>query len=172
MNTAISDSSSSDIPQLCQLINSAYRGEAAKEGWTHEAGLIEGDKRADEAYLQQVLNDPTAAILKYSEGGKLIGCVYVQKQASDVYLGMLSVQPKLQAQGVGKKLIAAAEEWALQQNYSSIIMQVISVRDELIGWYNRLGYADTGIRKPFDAPAEFGKPRTALEFMVLRKQLK
>ncbi len=52
----ISKSTAQDINQLLLLINSAYRGEEAKKGWTHEADLIEGSIRTDEAMLLELLN--------------------------------------------------------------------------------------------------------------------
>ena len=160
-----------DVPQLLLLINSAYRGEAAKKGWTHEAELIEGELRADEGYLKELIEDPTAVILKYTEDDTIKGCVYLQKQGHKVYLGMLSVTPTNQTGGIGKLLLNASEDWALSRQATSIIMNVISVRKELIEWYERRGYKDSGIRNPFPDEKRFGVPRKPVEFMVMEKTL-
>jgi len=102
--TAIAPAGLNDIPQLNSLVNSAYRGESAKKGWTHEADLIAGELRTDENVLKGMLTNPNAVILKYTQDGKIIGCVYLEKQQDHLYLGMLSVSPDVQARGIGKKI--------------------------------------------------------------------
>jgi ribosomal protein S18 acetylase RimI-like enzyme len=82
---------------------------------------------------------------------------------------MLSVSPKLQGGGIGKQLLKAAEETALQFNCRAVYMTVISVRSELIDWYKRRGYRDTGERKPFIEDSLTGKHLQPLEFMVMEK---
>jgi ribosomal protein S18 acetylase RimI-like enzyme len=168
----ISKSTAPDINQLLSLINSAYRGEEAKKGWTHEADLIEGSIRTDEAMLLELINKENAVILKCTnENDKLLGCVYLEKQDSQLYLGMLSVSPELQGGGIGKELLNASDKHAKNLNCSSIIMNVIQARHELIAWYARNGYTNTGKRKPFPADNRFGTPREPLDFIVLQKDL-
>src|SRR5437764_8599056 len=157
--------SADDVPQLVQLINSAYRGEEAKMGWTHEADLIEGTKRIDDVSLREMMQNPNAVILKIVEQQKIIGCVYLEKKGNRMYLGMLTVSPRIQGKGTGKKLLRAAEDFALEKNCSRIEMTVISVRTELISWYQRNGYHNTGITKPFPDDGRFGKTRRQIEFI-------
>lgn len=171
MNETISKATIDDIPQLLQLVNSAYRGESAKKGWTHEADLIEGEKRIDEKSLQLLLDDPNSVVLKYTMADRIVGCVYLEKQQQNLYLGMLSVSPEIQAKGIGKKLLNASETYAKEVNCSSIEMTVISVRHELIAWYERNGYLKTGVKKPFHNDGRFGIPRKAIEFVVLEKKI-
>lgn len=160
-----------DIPQILPLVNSAYRGEVSKKGWTTEANIIEGDQRTDEHSLAEMINNPNAAILLYKENDLVSGCVYLEKQDSKLYLGMLSVNPEIQGGGIGKKLLRAAETHAEQNDCNLITMTVISLRKELIAWYERNGYADTGERKPFPDDAKFGKPIQPLTFIVLEKPI-
>lgn len=171
MTGTILPATTADIPQLLQLINSAYRGEDAKKGWTHEADLIDGAIRTDETSLKQLIEKPGAAILKFQQDDTIVGCVYLEKKADRLYLGMLSVSPEIQAHGIGKKLLKAADEYAKQNNCDSIEMTVISVRNELIGWYERNGYHQTLKTEPFPSDGKFGTPRQQLEFVVLEKQL-
>jgi len=171
MNEKISEASLSDIRQLLDLINSAYRGEQAKQGWTHEADLIDGEIRTDENTLKQVIKTPGAVILKYEQEGRILGCVYLQKKGDRLYLGMLSVSPELQSQGIGKKLLGAADDHAKKNNCSIIEMTVISVRKELIQWYERHGYHPTFKREPFPNDGRFGNPRQHLEFIYLEKEV-
>jgi len=172
MNETISIATVNDIPQLLQLINSAYRGEEAKKGWTHEADLIDGSIRTDEVSLKKLIEKPGAVILKYEQDEKISGCVYLEKKKERLYLGMLSVSPEIQAQGVGKKLLKAAEEYASKNNCTAIEMTVISVRKELIAWYERNGYYKTEKKEPFPVDGRFGNPRQELEFVYMEKQLK
>ena len=79
--------------------------------------------------------------------------------------------PHLQGGGIGKQLLFAAEEYAKHHLFYSIYMTVISVRTELIDWYKRHGYLDTGKRKAFREDGLTGKHLQPLEFMVLEKKL-
>ncbi len=161
-----------DIPLLVSLINSAYRGEASKKGWTTEADLLEGEARTDIPTLSAIMEKPSSVILKYTtEDGLLIGSVYLDQQEKGLYLGMLTVSPQLQAAGIGKQLMKAAEEFAKEKNCPCIFMNVISVRDELIAWYERLGYTKTGETKPVPSDPRFGVPVQPLEFHIMQKKM-
>ena len=171
-NFIISKATIQDADQLVALINSAYRGEEAKKGWTHEADLIEGNIRIDKTSIIESINKKDAVILKCNNSdGALLGCVYLEKQDRTLYLGMLSVSPTLQGGGVGKKLLQGADKHAREIGCHSIIMNVIPARKELIAWYNRNGYTETGERKPFPEGNKFGTPRVPIDFIVLEKQL-
>lgn len=161
-----------DIPAINKLLNTAYRGETSKQGWTTEADLIAGDTRADENLLLDVMNKPGSVFLIYkNEAQSVTGCVNLQKQESRIYLGMFAVSPWLQGGGIGKKLLQAAEKYAWHVKCQTIFMSVISIRIELIDWYKRHGYADTGERKPFTEDGITGKHLQPLEFMVMEKVL-
>lgn len=160
-----------DAQTLNQLVNSAYRGDTSREGWTTEADLLDGT-RIDEAAMRDLIEKPGTVILTYREAGELLGCVELRMQDNKLYLGMLSVKPDTQGKGIGKKLMLAAEDYARQQNIKAIFMMVISVRNELIDWYIRHGYRLTGERKPFVVPdSRWGVPKKELEFVVLEKKI-
>lgn len=167
----IAPAENTDIPALVKLINSAYRGEGSRRGWTTEAGLIEGELRTDDDSIRELMSQPHGIILKFIYNGALRGCVYLEKQEEKLYLGMLSVSPLLQTRGIGKKLLKAAEEYALEQGCRSIIMQVISLRHELISWYERHGYVKNGETKEFPDDNKFGTPTQPLKFVVLEKKI-
>ena len=163
--------SQADIPALNNLVNSAYRGDASKKGWTTEADLL-GGIRTDSDSLRRLLEQPDSVIITCLEVGKLIGCVYLHKQENKMYLGMLTVSPELQDRGIGKELLKVAEAYALTKSCFYMVMTVITLRNELIKWYERRGYRDTGERKPFPGDPRFGIPKQPLEFLVMEKQLK
>jgi GNAT superfamily N-acetyltransferase len=161
-----------DAERLSELVNSAYRGDYARQGWTTEADLIDGT-RTDKDILSATLARPGTTILKYVEHGQIKGCIELILEGKDLLLQMLTVDPTLQGKGTGKLLLQAAEQFALKEKCGKIQMSVITVRTELIQWYMRHGYNDTGKRKPFafDDP-RFGQPRKALEFMLMEKAIR
>jgi len=160
-----------DVPQLVTLVNSAYRGDSSRIGWTTEADLLEGT-RTDAADLTEMVQKKGDTILKCIDAAnRILACVYLQKKETVMYLGMLTVLPQLQAKGIGKQLLAAAENFASQQQCTTVEMTVISVRHELIDWYKKRGYHSTGITKPFPKGNKFGVAKQPLEFIVLTKIL-
>ena len=160
-----------DISALNNLINSAYRGESSKKGWTTEANILEGI-RTSENELSKIIQKINSSIFKFTENDTIIACVLLEVKKDKLYLGMLTVSPKIQNGGIGKIILKFAEDYASKLNLPKIVMTVISVRDELIAWYKRHGYLDTGIKEPFpmDNP-EFGLPKQILEFIVLEKRI-
>lgn len=160
-----------DAPELDRLVNSAYRGDSSRQGWTTEADLLDGT-RTDAQAIIALIQNPDTTLLKYTEGNEILGCVELRNEKGKLYLGMLTVRPNLQGKGIGKKLLTAAETEAKKQNCRSIFMTVLSVRKELIDWYIRHGYQPTGDRKPFAfTDPRFGQPKMKLEFAVLEKKL-
>jgi ribosomal protein S18 acetylase RimI-like enzyme len=161
----------SDIPALNALVNSAYRGDSSRKGWTTEAELLDGT-RTDEDAIKSFFEEPESTILKYVHEGKIVGCVRLEKHGSQLYLGMFAVDPLVQNKGIGRKILKGAEDEARKQNCKSIDMTVISEREELIAWYKRNGYEQVGGKIPmvFDNPSG-GIPKKDLYFITLEKIL-
>jgi ribosomal protein S18 acetylase RimI-like enzyme len=163
---------SSDAETLHALVNSAYRGESSKQGWTTEAYLLDGT-RTNKADIENLIARKGSMILLYVEGAEIIGCVHLELSRAECQLGMLVVKPGLQGRGIGKQLMQAAEAMARDTwGVGMITMSVISVRHELIAFYERRGYRRTGRRKPFVADDTHGFPKSQpIEFEVLEKHL-
>ena len=169
---SISIAQQQDISALVSLMDNAYRGERSKQGWTSEADLFIGNKRTDEETVTKLINKPGSVFLKYTnEDEGIEGCVYLHKKESKLYLGMFSVAPSAQGKGIGKKLLNAADEYAKEQHCSLIYMTVITVREELIAWYEKNGYKRTDRVLPFPVDERFGIPTQPLEMIVLEKQV-
>lgn len=173
MNTTssqISKALPTDVMELVALVNSAYRGESSKKGWTTEADLLDG-QRTDPESMMELIQKQGSVILKHtSENGTIDACVNLQEQENKIYLGMLTVSPELQGSGIGKKMLKASEEYAREKGFKGICMSVISVRSELIAWYERHGYRNTGETKAFPAgDPRFGLPKQFLEFIIMEK---
>ncbi len=160
-----------NIPALIDLVNSAYRGEGSKKGWTTEADIIDGSIRIDQPSVKEMLQEPGAMILTCYAGDVLMGCVYLKREGNGLYLGMFAVSPEAQGLGIGKKLLEAAEAHAKELKYQYIVMTVIDIRHELIAWYERHGYERTPETKPFPEDDRFGRPTQPIQFVVLKKKI-
>ena len=167
---SISAATIDDVKALNHLVNSAYRGDYSRKGWTTEADLLDGIRTSEEALLNII--ERNATLLKYEDNHQLKACVLLEPKAQKLYLGMLTVDPELQGKGIGNLLLAAAEQEAQRLQCTAIFMTVISIRKALIDWYIRHGYRFTGEIQPFpmNDPA-FGLPKQHLEFWVLEKAL-
>jgi len=162
----IRTATSTDLPTLQPLIQRAYRGDDARAGWTHEADLLDGE-RIGVAELEAMIADPAERLLVGFDGERMVGCVRVANSGGGLaYLGLLCVDPLLQAGGYGKQLITAAEATARDAfGADRIEMTVIDSRAELIAFYERRGYAHVGTR---DFPVVVDPP---LHMVVLEKAL-
>lgn len=129
-----------DLKQIHALIELCFRGEFAKKGWTYESDLIDGIRITEES-LRNEMNAGNF-LTHCDEEGRIVGCVYtrVLPEEKTLYVGLLSVHPLLQSQGLGKKLMAAAEAVAKEEGCSKLSVNVITTRKELIDWYERQGY--------------------------------
>lgn len=144
-----------DLPALHPVIERAYRGESARQGWTHEADLVSGT-RTDLPSLQAIVADPAQVLLTLFEHEAPLGCVNVADRGDDLaYLGLLCIEPTRQGEHLGRSLLEAAETHARQTlRCATIEMTVLEQRRELIGYYERRGWRRTGERRPFPVPLD------------------
>ncbi|MGW7555360.1 GNAT family N-acetyltransferase [Streptomyces rimosus] len=162
-----------DVPALVALIESAYRGDASREGWTTEADLLEG-QRTDPEGVAAVVGAPDSVLLVAENADGIVACCQLEHRGDHVYFGMFAVRPGLQGGGLGKVVMAEAERTARARwNAAEMRMTVIRQRSDLIAWYERRGYRRTGTMFPFPYGDErFGIPRRPdLEFELLVKDL-
>jgi ribosomal protein S18 acetylase RimI-like enzyme len=163
-----------DIPALITLVESAYRGDVSRSGWTTEADMLDG-QRIDADGLQESISAADSRIVLAEKNGDMLACCHIQKQKNGAgYFGMFSVHPGLQGSGIGKCLLEEAER-QMREDFlcTQAEMTVIDIRESLIAFYERRGYVRTGIHKPFPYGDErFGVPkRDDLRFEVLSKDL-
>jgi len=162
-----------DVEAIVELVECAYRGDASRQGWTTEADLLDG-QRTDSAAIHELIRGPLTRIVLAHVAGALIGSVLLAEERGGAYLGMLTVKPSAQAQGVGRALLAEVERITRSERLGKHIrMTVIAQRSELIAWYARRGYLPTGEHEPFPyGQPRFGLPRRDdLYFVVLEKKL-
>ena len=158
-----------DLPDIVALVNASYRGESSRQGWTTEADYIDGARTDLETLRADLAANPDAGlfVLRDQPAGELLGCVWLEPQADGVwYLGLLTVRPDRQDRRLGRQVLAEAEAMIKAAGGARVRMTVVHLRDTLIAWYQRRGYALTGERLPFP----YGDPpRTDLSFVVLEK---
>jgi ribosomal protein S18 acetylase RimI-like enzyme len=160
-----------DLPEVVALMNRAYRG---GEGWTAEQGYIQGDRISRKDLEAELAAKPKMQFLVWREDGLLLGCVSLEPLADGAwYLGALTVEPGRQDAQLGRRLLAEAERIARDRGAQRMQLTVIWVREALIQWYRRRGYAPTGRTTPFPYDDDrWGKPlRDDLHFVWFEKDL-
>jgi GNAT superfamily N-acetyltransferase len=136
-------SEAADAGPITALINTAFR--------KAESFLVDRD-RIDLASVQQFLATGKFLVAEDEWAQNfaprpILGCVYLERRGENgerAYLGLLSVDPDRQREGMGAKLMAAAEEYCAQAGCQFMDLQIINVREELPRFYRRLGYVENG----------------------------
>ncbi|WKV75513.1 GNAT family N-acetyltransferase [Streptomyces sp. PCS3-D2] len=162
-----------DVPELVALVESAYRGDASRAGWTTEADYLDG-QRTDPDGVRAVIESRAGVLLVVERAGELVACCHIEHRGDHAYFGMFAVRPGLQGAGLGKEILAEAERRARETwGAGEMRMTVVNVREELIAYYVRRGYRRTGELSPFPYGDErFGIPlRDDLAFELLVKPL-
>ena len=134
------------IPELVQLINTAYHPEQKCKAWTNEKRFVAGS-RTDTQSLTALLHKEKSVVLVGLQEASIVACVHLEAHAHTVHLGLLAVQPDKQAAGLGSQMLRHAQDYAqshFQARYIELL--AISLREELIAFYQRRGYQLTDKR--------------------------
>jgi len=159
-----------DSSAIASLANAAYRGETSRQGWTTEADLLDG-LRTTAAEVQRLIESADSGILVAIRDGEIVASVCVELKGDAAHVGLFVVNPGMQGGGIGKQLLTYAEGYA-QQHWPvrKFVMHVITLRHELIAFYERRGYHRTGVFETFPVNPEIWQPRLAgLQLEVLQK---
>lgn len=138
-----------DVEAIVALINDAFRAEAF---------FIDGD-RIDAREVRALMVKGTFLVAP-AAGGRLGACVYFEIQGERGYFGLLSVDPALQGGGLGRLLVAEAEDVCRAAGCEVMEIRVVNIREELPPYYRRLGYVESGVEpfpegKPTKRPCHF-----------------
>jgi GNAT superfamily N-acetyltransferase len=163
-----------DAEAIAQLVNFAYRGKTSRIGWTTEADILDG-LRTTTAEVGEIIKSENAFILIGVLKDEVVATICCEWQElglkNTVHFGMIAVKPKLQNKGYGKTLIQAAEAICLREwQVAGFHMAVISIRHELIEFYERLGYIGTGEFTEFPVNSDLWQPKVeGLNLLYLAK---
>ncbi|KAL2112923.1 hypothetical protein VUR80DRAFT_6045 [Thermomyces stellatus] len=164
-----------DAPQLQPLIKSAYRGEKIKKAWTSEGHLVADDRIDVQGIIAKISTPDSAILIAADDDGALVACCEVAKLSEGVgYFGLFAVDPARQGGGLGRQVLAYAEEYVRRTwSVETMELNVIWTREEVIAWYLRRGYKRTGRTNPFPYHELVnGKAlRDDLYFTILEKDL-
>ena len=179
MSLSLRIAKTEDLGEIAALMNLAFRGTGTNASWNTEAGFIEGERTNEAALVDEFVEQPESFLLVLdgesaptAKNSEILGCVLLRPMGDTKwYLGSLTVDPRLQNSGLGRRLLEAAELWAVGQGARTIQMTVVNVRDTLIAWYERRGYRLTGETRIFPyGDDRFGTPkRDDLAFVILEK---
>lgn len=161
-----------DAPILVDLLNQAYRPkQALAQAWTHESDIITGE-RISLKQMQTIIEQSNSVLLIAEDQQNIVGCVHIEKQKDYAYIGMLTVDPQIQSQGLGKSILNYAENYALNTwGIRTFKMSVVETRDTLIAFYVRRGYQHTGTYMEYPMEANVGVPKMDLKLEYLIKIL-
>lgn len=162
-----------DAEEVAALINAAYRGESSRAGWTTEADLLDG-LRTTTPEIASIIKREDAFILIGVLNDQIVACMCCELQIisgkSTAHFGMIAVKPILQNRGYGAEIIQAAEAMTLRQwRVAGFHMAVISIRNELIAFYEKLGFLRTGEFKDFPIESALWQAKVEslnLEYLV------
>ncbi|RWL43374.1 MAG: GNAT family N-acetyltransferase [Mesorhizobium sp.] len=112
------------------------------------------------AYMDDVIDPPSSAHLLSAdslaekakketgflavENDRIVGCVFALERARDFYVGKLAVEPALQGQGVGARLMQAVEDLARERGKDAIELQARIELTANHAAFARLGFRETG----------------------------
>ena len=134
-----------DAEALSALVNAAFKVERF---------FIDRD-RIDPGKVCEMLRN--GRFLLAEDNGALIACVYVELREQRAYFGLLGVDPSRQGEGLGRKMVEEAEDYARAACCEFMDLRIVNLRTELPPFYRRLGYVETGT-EPFAADAEPSQP--------------
>jgi GNAT superfamily N-acetyltransferase len=144
-----------DAVAVARLINAAF---------VVERVAFDGD-RTNPENVRALMNNGKFLLAEDSAG--LAGCVYVEVRGERSYLGLLSVDPQRQGTGLGRHLVAAMEKHSREAGCVAVDLRVISPRVELVPFYRRLGYVETGT-EPFSSDV---KSKVPGHYIAMAKRL-
>lgn len=162
-----------DLDPLHALIERAYRGPETAGRWDSESHLLRGP-RTTRDFVHNTILSPDAAFVIAELDGQIMGAALIERPADAAAgvasFGMFAISPNARGIGLGDRVLAACEDRVRSLwQATAMSLSVISLRDELMAWYERRGYARTGVRHPFPFSETTGELRNDFDLVEMRK---
>jgi GNAT superfamily N-acetyltransferase len=125
-----------DIDSIVRLVNRAF---------VAESPYVEGERVNPDALRDMW---PRGTFLLGEDHGQLVACIFIEPRAAQAHLGLVSVEPARQREGLGAELITAAEARCRAAGFREMELRFIDHRTELERFYQLMGFARTGITEP------------------------
>ena len=122
-----------DVPALVRLVNRAF---------VAESPYIEGERVNEHSLLEMLAK---GRFVLFEEDHEIIACTFIEPRGERAHLGLVSVDPNRQGNGLGSELMAAVEAHCRQAGYREMELRFINHRHELERFYTRHGFAPTGV---------------------------
>jgi ribosomal protein S18 acetylase RimI-like enzyme len=154
-----------DAPQVQQLVESAFRAEESRAGWTDDLGLS-SEFRIDVKDIMAMITNPDGVMLMATdENNTLLGSIGTSKRGNNhARMFMLAVDESQRRGGIGGQILTYAEDYGSRiWGVTTFELNALSSRKQLIAWYARRGYKETGETSPF--------PREKFETLTLPDDL-
>lgn len=159
------------VTAIAGLVNGVY-DEAESGLW------VAGARRTNPAEIADLIR--RGELVTARAGDRVIGAVRVQRLDDDLAeFGMLAADPERRGHGVGRALVAFAEEWARGRGFREMQLELLvpttwshPSKEFLRRWYTRIGYrevrtSELGELYPDLAPML----ATTCDLVVYRKEL-
>lgn len=159
-----------NVKEATAVVNNAYRSEG---GWTTEQHIVSGERCTEKDMTEYIAENGKPNTLLFAfENDTIVGTVQIQpnhEAPNEAEVGLFSVSPLHQSRGIGGKLIRQAMSEMKTLGFDTAVMHVLENRPEILSWYKKLGFEETGERIPFIWP-EMLKVKD-LHFLTLKKSI-
>ena len=137
--TTVRTAGPQDVEEITTLINSSFR---------QAEGFFIDEDRIDCDGVRNCFG--TGEFLVAESDDVMVGCVYVEpRDNAHAYLGLLAIDLTRQRSGLGSLLMDAAEDYCRRLGCRFMDINVVNLRKELPGFYQKRGYLETGMTSPF-----------------------
>ncbi len=139
--------SAADFDQVLALAPRLTEGVAS---WRDPAAVLE----AVQGWVRssaQAAGEPGHAMYVAIVDGQIAGLVTVAERKHfagqvDGYVGELVTAPSLERRGIGRRLMAAAEQWATDRGLALLTLETGAANHAARAFYSALGYVDEDVR--------------------------
>ncbi|HTV58878.1 MAG TPA: GNAT family N-acetyltransferase [Verrucomicrobiae bacterium] len=146
-----------DTGRIIQVVNEAFAVEDFIDGTRTDEGRFAEMTRKGKFFVANVPD------------GRIVACIFAELRGERGYFGMLAVDPREQGNGLGRLMIEFAEHYCRERGCQWMDISVLTLRPELLPFYQKLGYAETRHEEFF--PSRPLKKGVECKSIVMSKKL-